>query len=116
MYNFEERFKTMRKLIYLPVMLVFILVMTAKAQTTVIEKKTDNIAKLAIKYMNANQPDSVYALTGANFRRQIPAATWTTVYSTQLSALMPFTKVEFVKSIGAMNVYKLSGKVVLTYN
>jgi len=116
MYNFEESPKTMKKLIYLPAFLLFILVTTAKAQTTAVEKKTDSIARLAIKYMNANQPDSVYALTGANFRSQIPSATWATVYSTQLSALMPFTKVEFVKSIGAVNVYKLTGKVVLTYN
>lgn len=106
----------MKKLICLPALLLLILVTTAGAQSTAAEKNTDHIAQLAIKYMNASQPDSVYALTGANFRSQIPAATWTTVYSTQLSALMPFTKVEFVKSIGAVNVYKLTGKVVLTYN
>jgi hypothetical protein len=75
----------------------------------------DSVARLAIKYMNANQPDSVYALTGANFRSQIPATTWATV-SSQLSSLTPFTKVEFVKSIGAVNVYKLTGKILLTYN
>lgn len=116
MYSFEKSLKSMKKIIYLPVLLVVIFITTANAQTSVIEKKTDSIAKLAIKYMNAKQPDSVYALSGANFRSQIPSATWTTVYSTQLSALMPFTKVEFVKTVGAVNVYKLTGKVVLTYN
>jgi len=106
----------MKKLIGLPVLLLLMIVITAKAQTTAVEKKTDTIAELAINFMNANQPDSVYALTGANFRSQIPSATWNTVYTTQLSALLPFTKVEFVKSIGVINVYKLTGKVVLTYH
>ena len=106
----------MKKIIYLSFLLALIGVATAKAQTSVVEKKTDSVARLAIKYMNANQPDSVYNLTGSNFRSQIPAATWATVYSTQLSALLPFTKSEFVKSVGAVNVYKLTGKVVLTYN
>jgi hypothetical protein len=78
-------------------------------------KKADSVARLAIKYMNANQADSVYALTGPNFRSQIPAATWVTV-STQLAALPPFTKTELVKSVAAVNVYKLTGKIVLTYN
>ena len=105
----------MKKLIFLPVLLLAIFVTTTKAQTTAVEKKTDSIARLAIKFMNANQPDSVYALTGVNFRSQIPAATWTSV-SGQLAALLPFTKVEFVKSIGAVNVYKLTGKMALTYN
>src|ERR1700749_4505562 len=109
MYNFEESFKTMKKLIYLPVMLVFILFTTAKAQTTVVEKKTDSVARLAIKFMNANQPDSVYALTGANFRSQVPTTTWNSVFS-QLLTIAPFTKVEFVKSVGLVNVYKLTGK------
>jgi hypothetical protein len=105
----------MKKLIYLSLLLALTGMTTVNAQSTVIEKKTDSVARLAIKYMNANQPDSVYALTGANFRSQIPAATWATV-STQLSSLTPFTKVEFVKSIDAVNVYKLTGKIVLTYN
>jgi hypothetical protein len=105
----------MKKFIYLSFLLAMISLSALHAQTTVIEKKTDSVARLAIKYMNANQADSVYALTGANFRSQIPAATWATV-STQLAALLPFTKTEFVKSVGAVNVYKLTGKVVLTYN
>ena len=106
----------MKKFIYSLTFLFLAGFTAVKAQTTIVEKKTDSIARLAVKYMNANQPDSVYFLTGANFRSQIPVATWATVYNTQLSALMPFTKVEFVKSAGAVNVYKLTGKVVLTYN
>lgn len=105
----------MKKLIYPACLLAVIGCSTVKAQTTAIEKKTDSVATLAIKFMNANQPDSVYALTGANFRAQIPAATWATV-SSQLATLTPFTKMEFVKSIDAVNVYKLTGKIVLTYN
>jgi hypothetical protein len=105
----------MKKIIYLAWLVTLIGVSSVNAQTTVTEKKTDSVARLAIKYLNANQADSVYALTGANFRAQIPPATWATV-STQLSSLTPFTKVEFVKNIGAVNVYKLTGKIVLTYN
>jgi hypothetical protein len=105
----------MKNFIYLCLLLTLIGFTTVNAQTTAIEKKTDSVARLAIKYMNANQADSVYSLTGANFRSQIPAATWVTV-STQLAALLPFTKTEFVKSVGAVNVYKLTGKIVLTYN
>jgi hypothetical protein len=106
----------MKKLIYLLILLVLCSFTAVNAQTTAIEKKTDITARLAIRYMNAHQPDSVYLLTGTNFRSQIPAATWATIYNTQLATLMPFTKIEFVKSIGAVNVYKLTGSVVLTYN
>jgi hypothetical protein len=101
-------------------LLVFLFLCTiftaAKAQTTATEKKTDTIARLAVRFMNANLPDSVYLLTGDYFKSQIPSATWATVYGSQLSALLPFTKVEFVKSIGDVNVYTLTGKVTLTYN
>ena len=80
------------------------------------EKNTYTIARLAVRFMNANLPDSVYLLTGDYFRSQIPQATWATVYNSQLSALIPFSKVEFIKSMGNVNVYKLTGKVLLTYN
>src|ERR1700750_1650027 len=106
MYSFEHSLETMKKLIFLP--LFFLMINAGKAQTTATEKKTDSVARLAVKYMNANEPDSVDALTGTNFRSQIPARTWTTVYNTQLSALLPFSKTEFVKSVGAVNVYKLT--------
>ena len=106
----------MKKLIYLQTLFILCSFTAVDAQTSAIEKKTDTTARLAIRYMNAHQPDSVYLLTGANFRSQVPAATWTTVYNTQLATLMPFTKIEFVKSIGAVNVYKLTGSIVLTYN
>jgi hypothetical protein len=49
-------------------LLVFLFLCTiftaAKAQTTATEKKTDTIARLAVRFMNANLPDSVYLLTG----------------------------------------------------
>ena len=86
------------------------------AQTTATEKKTDTVARLAVHYMNDNQPDSVYQLAGEYFRSQIPATTWTTIYTNQLSALLPFTKVEFISGANGVNTYKLTGKVTLTYN
>ena len=86
------------------------------AQTTALEKKTDTVARMAIRYMNSNLPDSVYALAGDYFRSQISAATWSTVYNNQLLAILPFTKFEFVSSTNNINTYKLTGKIMLTYN
>ena len=104
------------KIIFVQSLLLLALLTRADAQTTAIEKKTDTIAKLAIRYMNLNKPDSVYQLTGDFFRSQIPAATWNSIYSNQLSAIMPFTKVEFVSSSNSVNIYKLTGGIVLTYS
>ena len=110
----------MKKLTYRLLIIQSLLMITAltavNAQTTATDKKTDTVARLAVHYMNANQPDSLYQLAGEQFRSQIPAATWTTIYTNQLSALLPFTKVEFISGANGVNTYKLTGKVKLTYN
>ena len=108
--------KSIYKFLVIPALLIVTILQSANAQTSAIEKKTDTVARLAIRYMNTNFPDSVYQLTGEKFKNQIPAATWSTVYNNQLSTLLPFTKIEFVRSIDSVNVYKLTGKVTLTYN
>ena len=104
------------KIIIIQYLLLLTMLTKANAQTTALEKKTDTIAKLAVKYMNSNKPDSVYQLTGDFFRSQVPASTWNSIYNNQLSAIMPFTKVEFVSSRNSVNIYKLTGGIVLTYS
>jgi hypothetical protein len=64
---------TMKKLIcriFVIQALLLLMAFTAvKAQITPIEKKTDTIARLAIRYINANLPDNVYFLTGETLPR-----------------------------------------------
>ncbi|GAB3539749.1 DUF3887 domain-containing protein [Spirosoma fluminis] len=49
-----------------------LLVVSASAQTQSAEAiKLDSLAKLSQRFMNTNQPDSLYALMGPGFRQQI---------------------------------------------
>ena len=54
------------------------------------EKKTDTVAQRVIRYFNRRQADSVYALTGEDFKKQVPHATWKDIAEKQLLLMFPF--------------------------
>jgi hypothetical protein len=87
----------------------------AKAQQTALEKKTDEVARKAIRYLNNNLPDSVYALSGTLFQKQLNPAQWTSVYKSQLKPLLPFKGVTFISSKDSVNKYKVEGTTTLAF-
>jgi len=89
-------------------------VYSVKAQTTTSELKTDKVARLAVYYMNAGLPDSVYQIAGDKFKKTISQPTWNGIYK-QFASLLPFTKTVFISSTDSINKYKLVGKITLTY-
>ena len=105
----------MRKIAYHLIIIIFLSAASiANGQTTSLEQKTDKVARLAINYMNAHQPDSVYQLAGTHFKKIISQPAWNNAYK-QLTGLLPFTKIEFISSKDSINKYKLTGKITLTY-
>ncbi|MFL9482134.1 serine hydrolase domain-containing protein [Chitinophagaceae bacterium LWZ2-11] len=77
------------------------------------EKLTDNMAQLAIKYMNAKKFDSAYTLMGEAFQKEISLEKWNTINQTQLKSLFPVKKMEFVGSKKNINKYKVESAVSL---
>lgn len=105
--------KTSHLLIVIQV-LFFSFAVSVKAQTTPLELKIDKAARLAIYYLNAGLPDSVYNQAGDHFKHNISAPMWNSAYR-QLSGFLPFSKVIFISSKDSINKYKLVGKTALTY-
>lgn len=91
------------------------LLLNVQAQTSALEKRTDAAARKAVKFMNAGLPDSVYALTGEGFKKNISPSYWNNIYKSQFSALLPFTDMVFTSSKDSVNNYKLVGKTTLSY-
>lgn len=85
------------------------------AQTSPTERKTDSMARLAVRYMNENKPDSVYLLAGDQMKLQINAQLWNNVYKNNLLPLLPFTKITFINSRDGVNKYRADGKVPIAF-
>jgi CubicO group peptidase (beta-lactamase class C family) len=105
--------KTACHLIIIQILLLFT-VSSVKAQTTGLEQKTDKVARLAVTYMNAGLPDSVYQLAGDQFKKTISQQAWNIAYK-QFGSFLPFTDIVFISSKDSISKYKLSGKIALTY-
>src|SRR5690349_16613885 len=90
---------------------VFVLLLgLAGCKSTSSEQKIDTIAKLTIRYMNENKPDSVYFLLGEAFRKQITATTWASIYNEQLSYLLPLKNLTLISRDDSVSTYKVDGK------
>ena len=48
-----------------------LIALVAHAQTPAVDPKLDSLAKLSQRFINNNQPDSLYALMGDAFKQQI---------------------------------------------
>lgn len=76
--------------------------------------ETDAITKLAVHYLNANMPDSLYQLTDKEFAKHITQAMWVSSYKEKIVPLLPLTNVTFITSNDSVSIYKVDGKVPLT--
>lgn len=77
------------------------------------EKKTDTVAQRVIRYFNRRQADSVYALTGDDFKKQVPYATWNNIAEKQMPPMLPFKNPVFVSSKNNVNKYKIESTALL---
>jgi len=49
-------------------------------QSKTVDPQTDSVCKLAIHYLNTNNPDIVYQLTNQKVRKQVMPNFWTSFY------------------------------------
>nr|WP_084407015.1 serine hydrolase domain-containing protein [Pedobacter panaciterrae] len=98
---------------HLIIHITFLLLGLASCKPTASEQKTTAIAKLTIRYMNENKPDSVYLLFGEALRKQIPVVRWASIYKKQISGLLPLKNLSLVTWKDSIGIYKVTGKIPL---
>lgn len=69
----------------------------------------DSISKKVIHYFQAKQPDSIYALTGQDFRSKITAENFKSISENQIFPINNFQNVTYVSTTNGLNKYKVSG-------
>ncbi|MEJ7559927.1 MAG: serine hydrolase domain-containing protein [Pedobacter sp.] len=77
------------------------------------DQKTDATARLAIRYLNDRKPDSIYELVGEAFKKRLPPAAWASVYTKQLSGLLPLENMTLVSQNDSLSIYKVDLNVSL---
>src|SRR5579872_4865764 len=77
------------------------------------DRQTEYVLKLAIHYLNTNNPDSFYQLTDQNFRKRVPPNLWASFYKQKLSTVMPIINFKFIKRNDSVSQYKADGKIPL---
>lgn len=98
------------------VVLIVAVMITGKCfsqNATTSQSKLDSISTLVIHYLQAKQADSIYALTGTEFRGQLSEANFKSISEQQLFPINDFKNVSFEKNINGINKYKVSGSPVL---
>ncbi len=88
-------------------MLLFLLATTVSGlgQSTPREKN-DSVCALVRRYMNEKAVDSLYALTGESFRKQINPDVFKNISNNNLFPLGEMKESSFVKNIGEVTIYK----------
>ncbi len=76
-------------------------------------KKTDSIAQKVISFLKNKQPDSVYAMSGKNFREKITPENFNSIATTQILPMNNFEKATFVSYLQGINKYKVDGSPIL---
>jgi len=94
---------------------IFFITGLVSCRSTVLDKKTDSVTKLAIHYINANRPDSFYQLTGEGFRKHITPTLLASIYKEKLAGLLPLTNLTFITTNDSVSVYKVDGKIPLNF-
>lgn len=98
----------MRKTALTIVALLFLY--TGFSQTSAGSTSTlDSISKVVIHYLQAKQPDSIYALAGEKFRSQLKQEDFKTISETQVFPLNNFQQVTFLSNENGINKYKVAG-------
>ncbi|GAB3766024.1 DUF3887 domain-containing protein [Spirosoma pomorum] len=80
-----------------PLLFAFVLLAfsaVAQSKTPTSDPKLDSLTKLSQKYLNDNQPDSLYALMGNEFKAQISAEKMKEVSSQLTGQLGKWTSIE----------------------
>ena len=88
-------------------LLLFLLVsaVSSLAQPTP-RGKNDSVCALVKRYMNEKAVDSLYALTGESFRKQINPDQFKSISNNNLFPLGEIKETSFVKSEGKISIYK----------
>lgn len=95
--------------------IIFFITGLVSCQSTVLDKKTDSVTKLAMHYLNANMPDSFYKLTGEGFRKHITPTLSASIYKEKISGLLPLTNLTLITNNDSVSVYKVDGKIPLNW-
>ena len=98
-------------LIIQPYIILMIGLFSCQSQTPA--SKTDVIIKLAVHYLNANMPDSLYQLTDKEFAKHITQVMWVSSYKEKIVPLLPLTNVTFITSNDSVSIYKVDAKCPL---
>ncbi|HEX5149892.1 MAG TPA: CocE/NonD family hydrolase [Parafilimonas sp.] len=104
------------KNLHRPVLLLVSLVLLAvtknfaQSPSTPQEKITDSLAQKVIAYINEKNTDSIYALMGEQFKKQLTYGNLKAVVQNQLGPLLPFYNISFKQSNAGTNKYKAETK------
>jgi putative CocE/NonD family hydrolase len=82
----------------------------AQSPVTLQEKTTDSVAQKAIIFLNEKNTDSLYALMGESFKKNISYGGLKSVIQSQLTPLMPFYNISFKQSDAGVNKYRAETK------
>lgn len=69
----------------------------------------DSISKLVIHYLQAKQPDSIYALAGETFRSHLKQEDFKAIAQNQVFPMNDFQHITFVGIENGINKYKVTG-------
>jgi predicted acyl esterase len=92
--------------------LLFLVVIKNFSQSpaTMQEKITDSIGQKVIAYLNEKNADSIYALMGEDFKKQLSYGNLKIVLQNQLAPLLPFYNISFKQSNAGVNKYRAETK------
>lgn len=76
-------------------------------------KELDSVGQKVILYFKNKQPDSVYLMTGKDFRDKITAENFNSITTTQIFPLNDFENVKYVSYAQGISKYKVEGTPVL---
>lgn len=90
--------------------LAILLLQTAFTQTVSKNTSTlDSISRLVIHYLQAKQPDSIYALAGETFRSHLKLEDFKAISQNQVFPMNDFQHTSFVGNENGINKYKVAG-------
>jgi len=95
------------------VIIIFICVFFIKSgftQATDTSKSIlDSVSLKVIYYLQNKQPDSIYSITGQNFRDHITKEDFKNISENQIFPVNNFQNVIYVKTLNGINKYKVAG-------
>lgn len=89
--------------------ITILLIHTGFGQTNTNQNMLDSISAIVIHYLQAKQPDSIYALAGENFKSQLTQETFKSIAETQVFPLNNFQNVSYISTTNGISKYKVAG-------